>query len=364
MGLPFAPPLEPMLGLLADELPVGDGWIYEPKWDGFRVLVFRDGDALDLLSRDGRPLLRYFPEVGEALRAALPPAAVVDGEVVVARGAALDFEALQLRLHPAASRVRTLSVELPASFVAWDLLATDGVDLRDVPFAERRAALLELLRPSPTVRATPATTDPAVARDWFSRFEGAGLDGVMAKRASDPYRPGKRAMVKVKHARTIDAAVAGFRWHKGAPGAEVGSLVLGLFDAAGALHPIGVASSFSKKERARLAAVLGAAPTPADHPWAAWGEREHRPDLHSRWNADKDLAWVPVALGPVVEVSTTQHSGHRLRHPAKVVRWRDDKRPADCTLEQLRVVPAGELAELFPPAPGPGLPPPPQGGIG
>lgn len=349
MGLPFGPPLAPMLGVLADDLPTGDGWSYEPKWDGFRALVFRDGDALELRSRDDRPLLRYFPEVGEALREALPAAAVVDGELVVARGGALDFDALQLRLHPAASRVQRLAGELPAAFVAWDLLARDGLDLRERPFAERRAALLDALRPGARVRATPATTDPAVARDWFARFEGAGLDGVMAKRLDDPYRAGARAMVKVKHVRTVDAVVAGFRWHKGAPGEEVGSLVLGLFDADGALHPIGVASSFTRAERRRLAGVLAAEPADAGHPWASWGDAEHRPDVHSRWNADKDLAWVPVALGRVVEVSTTQHSGHRLRHPAKVLRWRDDKRPADCALDQLHVVPAGLLAELFPP---------------
>lgn len=347
-ALPFGPPLEPMLGLLADDLPDGEGWIYEPKWDGFRALAFRDGEELFLASRDGRPLLRYFPEVGEALRAALPPAAVVDGEVVVARGGALDFDALQMRLHPAASRVNRLAAEIPASFVAWDLLALGSEDWRGRPFTERRQRLEAVLRPSERVRVTPATTDRGVARDWFDRFEGAGLDGVMAKRAADAYQPGKRAMVKVKHVRTLDCAVAGFRWHKGAPGAEVGSLVLGLFDGEGALHPIGVASSFARKERIRLAAELGAEPAGDDHPWAGWGEHERRPDLHSRWNADKDLSWVPVPLGRVVEVSTTQHSDRRLRHPAKVVRWRPDKAARDCGLDQLRIVPAGLLADLFP----------------
>jgi ATP-dependent DNA ligase len=350
VGLPFRPPLEVMLGVLADGLPTGEGWSYEPKWDGFRVLVFKDGDSLELSSRDGRPLLRYFPEVGEALRSALPDVAVVDGEVVIARGGALDFESLQLRLHPAASRVQRLSTELPASFVAWDLLALDDLDLRDRPFEERRAALLAHLRPHDRVRATPATTDPAVAQDWFARFEGAGLDGVMAKRTDQAYQPGKRAMVKVKHVRTLDCVVAGFRWHKGGQGTEVGSLVLGLFDGDGALHPIGVAASFTKRERERLAQVLAPLTTPVDHPWAAWAEGEHRPDQHSRWNAGKDLSWVPLRLEQVVEVSSTQHSGRRLRHPAKVLRWRQDKGPGDCALDQLRIVPAGLLSELFPPS--------------
>jgi ATP-dependent DNA ligase len=349
--LPFGPPLEVMLGLLADDLPEGPEWSYEPKWDGFRVLVFRDGDHLELSSRDSRPLLRFFPEVGEALRAALPEAAVVDGEVVVARGGALDFEALQLRLHPAASRVQRLSAELPAAFVAWDLLALGATDLRDRPLRERREQLRAALTEGERVRLTPWTPDVAVARDWFARFEGAGLDGVMAKRSDDVYHPGKRAMVKVKHVKSIDCVVAGFRWHKNADGVEVGSLVLGLFDEAGALHPIGVASSFTKAERLRLAAMLGGRPAPADHPWASWGAAERRPDSGSRWSGGKDLGWVPVELGWVVEVSTTQHSGHRLRHPAKVLRWRDDKAPRDCTTDQLRVVPAGLLSDLFGGAP-------------
>lgn len=346
--LPFAPPLQPMLGLLSDALPEGPGWAFEPKWDGFRVLVFRDGEALDLRSRDDRPLLRYFPELDAPLRAVLPDAAVADGEIVIARGTALDFEALQLRLHPAASRVNKLADEIPASVVLWDLLADGAADLRALPFEERRRRLVERVRPDPTVRVTPSTADRDVALDWFRRFEGAGLDGVMAKRLHDAYQPGKRAMVKVKHARTIDAAVVGFRWHKNAHGAEVGSLVLALADDEGALHPIGVASSFSKKERLRLAAVLGPRrDDEAAHRWARWGDEERRPDRVSRWNADKDLRWEPVRLGPVVEVSTTQHSGHRLRHPGKVVRWRDDKRPEDCRLDQLRVVPAAELQALF-----------------
>lgn len=346
--LPFSPPLQPMLGLLADALPEGPEWAYEPKWDGFRVLVFRDGGEVDLRSRDDRPLLRYFPELAQPLRDALPAAAVADGEIIIVRGGTLDFDALQLRLHPAASRVNKLAGELPAGVVLWDLLGEGREDLRAAPYEVRRERLLAALRPGPSVRVTPSTRDRAVAEDWFRRFEGAGLDGVMAKRLQDPYQPGKRGFVKVKHVRTIDCAVVGFRWHKHAKGEEVGSLVLALFDDEGSLHPIGVASSFSKVERKRLLERLGPLRDAAEHPWArGWGEEEHRPDMKSRWNADKDLSWEPIRLGPVVEVSTTQHSDRRLRHPAKVVRWREDKRPEDCRFDQLRVAPASELATLF-----------------
>jgi ATP-dependent DNA ligase len=347
--LPFGPPLEPMLGTLADGLPDGEGWLYEPKWDGFRVLVFRDGDHLDLRSRDDRCLLRYFPELAEGLLATLPEAAVADGELVIVREGVLDFEAMQMRLHPAESRVRKLAGEIPAAIVLWDLLAEGAEDLRDLPLRKRRERLERVLDGArPPLHLSPASTDRAVAQDWLARFEGAGFDGVMAKRLEDPYLPGKRALVKVKHVRTIDCAVVGFRWHKGVPG-EVGSLVLGLFDDEGALHPIGVASSFTAKERTRLAAEFEPLRVAdADHPWARdWGEGEHRPDMRSRWNADRDLAWVPLRLERVVEVKTTQHSSRRLRHPAKVLRWRDDKRPRDCTLDQLRVIPAAELSSVL-----------------
>lgn len=345
--LPFRPPLAPMLGLLADGLPEDEGWAFEPKWDGFRVLVFREGDTLDLRSRDDRPLLRYFPELAGPLRQALPEQAVADGEIVIVTGGTLDFDALQLRLHPAASRVDKLAAATPAGVVLWDLLAEGDEDLRPLPYEARRERLLAAVRPVEKVRISPATRDRRVAEDWFRRFEGAGLDGVMAKRLSDPYRPGKRGYVKVKHVRTLDCAVVGFRWHKHARGEEVGSLVLALFDDEGRLHPIGVASSFSKAERRRLAERLGPLRDAVEHPWASWGAQDRRPDLKSRWNGDKDLAWEPIVLGPVVEVSTTQHSDRRLRHPAKVVRWRDDKRPEDCRLDQLRVVPAAELSGLF-----------------
>ena len=310
--LPFRPPLAPMLGLLADALPEGEGWAYEPKWDGFRVLVFRDGDEVDLRSRDDRPLLRYFPELAQPLRDALPEVAVADGEIVIVSGGTLDFEALQLRLHPAASRVNKLAAEMPAGVILWDLLADGDEDLRARPYEARRERLPRRCARTTTC-GSPATRDRAVADDWFQRFEGAGLDGVMAKRLGDPYQPGKRGFVKVKHVRTIDCAVVGFRWHKHAKGEEVGSLVLALFDGEGRLHPIGVASSFSKAERKRLVERLGPLRDAAAHPWARFGDEEARPDLKSRWNADKDLAWEPIRLGPVVEVSTTQHSDRRLR---------------------------------------------------
>jgi ATP-dependent DNA ligase len=338
-----------MLGTLADGLPEGDGWLYEPKWDGFRVLVFRDGPSLDLRSRDDRPLLRYFPELEEPLLRSLPPAAVADGELVIVHGGSLDFEALQMRLHPAASRIQKLAREIPAAVVLWDLLAEGDEDLRGAPLRERRARLERALANARApVHVSPASTDRRIAEDWLARFEGAGFDGVMAKRLDDPYLPGKRALVKVKHVRTIDCAVVGFRWHKGVVG-EVGSLVLGLFDDDGALHPIGVASSFTAKERKRLASELEPLRVAQeDHPWAHAGEwGDHRPDMRSRWNADRDLSWVALRLEKVVEVRTTQHSSRRLRHPAHVVRWRTDKRPRDCTLDQMKVTPAAELSAVL-----------------
>src|SRR3990172_1227207 len=251
--LPFAPPLEPMLAKASDGLPQGDGWLWEPRWDGFRAIVFRDGDEVLTQSRDLKPLDRYFPELAMPLRASLPDRCVVDGEVVIARNGALDFEALLLRIHPAESRVRMLAAETPASFVAWDLLALGDLDLREVPQGERRARLeAALAGAEPPIHLPPATTDRAPAADWFDRFEGAGLDGVVAKRLEAPYQPGKRAMIKVKHQRTADCVVAGFRWHKNGPGTHVGSLLLGLFDDAGQLHHVGVTSSFSWDRRAEL----------------------------------------------------------------------------------------------------------------
>ncbi|HWH23462.1 MAG TPA: ATP-dependent DNA ligase, partial [Candidatus Limnocylindria bacterium] len=275
MRLPFAPPLEPMLAKPQAGLPEGDGWLYEPKWDGFRAIVFRDGDDVYIQSRDLKPLERYFPELPPALRAGLPERCVVDGEIVIPGSDGLDFEALLLRIHPAASRVRLLAEQTPASFVAWDLLALDDDDLRGRPQSERRAMIEDQLAgTSPPVHLTPATRDVATARDWFDRFEGAGLDGVIAKPLDAPYQPGKRAMVKIKHARTADCVVAGFRWHKNGPGTHVGSLLLGLYDDGGRLHHVGITSSFSWPRRAELLAELEPLRRDAlsGHPWAEWAQ--------------------------------------------------------------------------------------------
>jgi len=316
IDLPVPPPVEPMLAKAVDGLPDGDGWLFEPKWDGFRAIVFRDGDEVYTQSRDLKPLDRYFPELAEPLRAALPDRAVVDGEVVISRDGALDFEALLLRIHPAASRVNMLAAESPASFVAWDLLALGDEDLRDVPQGERRARLESVLGSvQPPVHLTPATRDRAQAADWFDRFEGAGLDGVIAKRLDAPYQPGKRSMLKIKHQRTADCVVAGFRWHKNGPGTHIGSLLLGLYDEHGKLNHVGITSSFSvvplaaqTKELAPLRenAVEG-------HPWqewaewAGWGDAEasgqRLPGATSRWNRGKDLSWEPLRAERVVEVA-------------------------------------------------------------
>src|SRR5207302_895595 len=253
MALPFAPPIEPMLAKLAEELPEGEGWLYEPKWDGFRALAFRDGAELYLQSRELKPLDRYFPELAEPLLRELPQRCVVDGEIVIAGPSGLDFEALLLRIHPAASRVKLLAQESPASYVAFDLLALEGEDLRDRPLSERREKLERALgKARPPVHLTPAASDRAIASDWFSRFEGAGLDGVVAKRLEGTYQPGKRAMIKVKHARTADCVVAGFRWHKNGPGTMIGSLLLGLYDDEGTLQHVGIAASFTTARRREL----------------------------------------------------------------------------------------------------------------
>ncbi|HLY37057.1 MAG TPA: ATP-dependent DNA ligase [Candidatus Binatia bacterium] len=351
---PIAPPIEPMLAKLADELPAGEGWLFEPKWDGFRAIVFRAGDEFHIQSRDLRPLDRYFPDLQGELRASLPARCVVDGEVVIATPGGLDFDALQLRLHPAASRVQKLAAETPASFVAFDLLARDQNDLRGRPQAERRARLEDALaRASGRVHLTPCTRDRGVAREWFHRFEGAGLDGVIAKHEATVYQPGKRAMLKVKHVRTADCVVAGFRWHKNGPGTLVGSLLLGLFDDAGALHHVGVTSSFTMEARRRLARELEPlrANALAQHPWRDWanvGEGDVRmPGGHSRWSAGKDLSWAPLRIERVCEVKYDHLQGDRFRHATTFVRWRPDKRPADCRYDQLEVTPPAELAEIF-----------------
>jgi ATP-dependent DNA ligase len=355
MTLPVTPPIPPMLAKRVAALPEGDGWLFEPKWDGFRVLVFRDGDDVYIQSRDEKPLARYFPEVVASLAAALPPRCVLDGELVIARDGALDFEALQLRLHPAASRIKLLAGELPASVVFWDVLCIEDRDLRAQPLAERRALVEELLaNVAPPVHLSPATQDRAVAADWFQRFEGAGLDGVMAKPLAGAYEAGKRTMLKVKHERECDCVVAGFRWHKSGKD-KVGSLLLGLWDDAGALQHVGVAASFTDKVRRELVDTLAPYRTDSlvDHPWREWAEHQggaearRVPGMTSRWNADKDLSWVPLRPELVVEVAYDHMQGTRFRHTAQFRRWRPDKPPRECTYAQLEVVPPEELASIF-----------------
>ncbi len=358
MDLPVSPPVAPMLAKSAPDLPdaeVGRYW-FEPKWDGFRCLVFRDGDEVVLGSRNDKPLTRYFPELLDPLRAALPERCVVDGEIVVAQHGALDFDALQQRIHPAASRVEKLSLETPASFVAFDLLALDDRDLMETPLAERRRLLEEAVgQAPPPIHLTPGTFDRAVATDWFSRFEGAGLDGVMAKPADGSYQPGKRAQLKVKHLRTADCVVGGFREHKSGDGP--GSLMLGLYDADGRLHNLGVASSFSAARRAELRDEL--APYVADdlqgHPWGGWADAEAHassttgrlPGAQSRWNATKDLSFTPLRPELVVEVAYERVDNGRFRHTARFQRWRPDRDAASCTFDQLEVVPPVELQIAF-----------------
>ena len=358
MHLPFDPPLEPMLAKPSNGLPEGDGWLFEPKWDGFRAIVFRDGDEVLIQSRDLKPLDRYFPELAAPLRASLPERCVVDGEVVIATDGELAFESLLLRIHPAASRVKMLAAETPASFVAWDLLALGDEDLRAVPQGERRARLEGAFAGvQPPVHLTPATRDRALAADWFDRFEGAGLDGVVAKKLDAPYQPGKRAMLKVKHQRTADCVVAGFRWHKNGPGTHVGSLLLGLFDDAGTLHHVGITSSFTWDKRAALVEVLEPLRENAldGHPWGEWAEwaaaaeaaGQRLPGATSRWNRGKDLSWEPLRAERVVEVAYDHLQGDRFRHATTFVRWRDDKRPADCRYDQLEETAAYEIAKIF-----------------
>src|SRR5712664_1398052 len=328
MPLPFASPLAPMLSKAADALPRGDGWQFEPKWDGFRTLVFRDGDELLLQSRDEKPMNRYFPDLVAPLAATLPKRCVVDGEIVIVGADGLDFEALLLRIHPAASRVKLLAAQSPASFVAWDLLALGDEDLREAALAVRRERLEQVLAGAASpVHLSPATRDRALAEDWFRRFEGAGLDGVMAKRLDAPYRAGERTMIKVKHARTADCVVAGFRWHKKAAGTRVGSLLLGLYDDDGTLHHVGVTAAFTNEARKQLVTELAPLRENAleRHPWRDWAEAQEEatangqrlPGATSRWNRGKYLSWRP------------------------------DKRPQDCRYDQLEVTPAYELERVF-----------------
>jgi ATP-dependent DNA ligase len=347
-----------MLANRVSDLPPGDGWIFEPKWDGFRTIIFRDGDELFIQSRDERPLDRYFPELVDPLKEQLPERCVVDGEIVIALDGCLDFEALQLRLHPAASRVKLLAKETPASIVFFDLLCEGDRDLCTAPFRDRRAALESFLgRAAAPLQLTPATRDRAVAADWFKRFEGAGLDGVVAKAEMGTYEPNKRVMLKVKHERECDCVVAGFRWHKNGKNTALGSLLLGLYNEAGNLEHVGVCASFTAAKRRDLVAFLDPYRVNAieGHPWRAWAEAQpeegtaihRRPGTESRWSAGKDLSWEPLRPELVVEVAYDHMQGGRFRHTAQFRRWRTDKRPADCTFAQLEVVPPEELARIF-----------------
>ena len=346
-------PIEPMLAKLADELPPEGEYLYEPKWDGFRAIVFHDEKDLYIQSRDLRPLDRYFPELHDALLERLAVQCVLDGEIVIATRRGLDFDALQLRLHPAASRVAKLAKETPASFVAFDLLAVDGRSLMGEPQAERRERLEKLLGDAkPPLYLTPMTRDRRVALDWLGRFEGAGLDGVVAKPAGLVYLPGKRAMIKVKHARTADCVVAGFRWHKIGKDA-VGSLLLGLYDDAGVLQHVGVTSSFTMAMRKQLARELAPLRKGAieDHPWRDWAgaaaESSRMPGGQSRWSAGKDLSWEPLRIERVCEVKYDHLQGDRFRHAATFLRWRPDKPPRDCRYDQLEATKAYELERVF-----------------
>jgi len=355
MSFPIVPPIEPMLAKASDALPAGEGWLFEPKWDGFRALVFRDGPNLHLQSRELKPLNRYFPELEAPLLSRLPERCVADGEIVIAGERGLDFEALLQRIHPAASRVRQLAHDTPASMVLFDLLALGDRDLRASPLSERRALLEGALAPGPaSVLVTPATRERALAQDWFSRFEGAGLDGVVAKRLESAYQPGARAMVKVKHARTADCVVAGFRWHKNGPGTMVGSLLLGLHDEAGALQHVGICASFTTARRRELVGELAPLRENAleGHPWRGWAEPEgepggRMPGASSRWNRGKDLSWEPLRPERVCEVAYDHLQGDRFRHATQFLRWRPDKPPRECAYGQLEETPAFELSRIF-----------------
>ncbi len=341
MDLSVMPPLSPMLARAATSIP--SGMHYEGKWDGFRAIIFRDGDEVEIGSRNERPMTRYFPEVAAAARANLPPRCVVDGEIVIVTGDRLDFDRLLDRIHPAESRVRELAARTPASFVAFDLLAVGDADCMQHPFTQRRETLEAALADvAPPIHVTRLTTDIAVARQWFDQFEGAGLDGIIAKPPDGGYLPGQRSLVKVKHDRTADCVVAGFRWHKS--GGVVGSLLLGLYDESGVLHHVGVSASFPMKRRAELVDELAAyrmpEPDVADHPWAQWAtaqahESTRLPGAQSRWNAGKDLSWEPLRPELVVEVAYDHMQGDRFRHTARFRRWRPDREPSSCTYDQL-----------------------------
>ncbi|WP_411104473.1 ATP-dependent DNA ligase [Streptomyces sp. cmx-4-9] len=351
MDLPVMPPVKPMLAKSVARIPAG--MQYEAKWDGFRALVHRDGDELEIGSRTGKTLTRYFPELVAALKENLPARCVMDGEIVIVQGGRLDFDRLTERIHPAASRVNMLAETTPASFVAFDLLALDDRSYLDTPLSERRTALTHALSTArPPVHLAPATTDSALAQEWFERFEGAGLDGVVAKPLDLPYRPDARLMFKIKHERTADAVLAGFRFHKSGP--IIGSLLLGLYDGSGALQHVGVCAAFPMKRRAemveelaplRMADVTG-------HPWASWAEEEAHesarlPGAQSRWTGKKDLSWVPLRPERVIEVKYDHMEGDRFRHTAQFRRWRPDRQPESCTYDQLEEVVGYDLAEVL-----------------
>jgi ATP-dependent DNA ligase len=362
MRLPVMPPVAPMLAKAVAGIPPGR--LYEPKWDGFRSVVFRDGDEVEIGSRNERPMTRYFPEVADAIRAHVPPRCVLDGEIVVASadGGTLDFWALQQRLHPAASRVALLADRTPAAFIAFDLLALGDEDFTPRPFRERRAALeAALAAAGPPVHLTPLTRDPAVAQHWFERFEGAGLDGVIAKDGEQPYQPGKRVMAKIKHVRTADCVLAGYRVHKSGPDA-VGSLLLGLHDdgaspashwagAFGGLLSVGVVGAFPMARRRELFAELQPLVCDiAEHPWHAVAEQERaraRGQEGSRWNPGKDLSFVPLRPERVLEVRYDHMEGARFRHPPQFVRWRPDREPASCGYAQLEQPVRFALADVL-----------------
>ena len=353
MQLPVNPPILPMLAKRVDKLPTAGNWIFEPKWDGFRALIFRDGKEVMIQSRDEKSLNRYFPELIDPLLKQLPTHCVLDGEVVVAQNGALDFDSLQLRIHPAASRVKLLSEQIPASIVFFDLLAEGKKDLRGEPFEERRRKLESLLSSAkPPLHLTPATSDFDKASDWFRRFEGAGLDGVVAKTMEGTYESNKRVMLKVKHARECDCVVGGFRWHKKGERDRIGSLLLGLFDDTGKLHHVGVCASFTDQKRIDLVEFLEPYRKNAlePHPWKAWAEEglsRRMPGIQSRWSHGKDLSWEPLRVELVVEVAYEHMQGDRFRHTTQFRRWRTDKKPSDCTYEQLEVVPPHELELIF-----------------
>lgn len=339
MDLPVNPPVEPMLAKPVSKLPTEPGMTYEPKWDGYRCIIFRDGDEVELASRGGKTLTRYFPEVVNLALKQLPARSVIDCELVIVRRdegsiPRLDFDLLSQRIHPAASRVNKLSVEIPADVIAFDLLALDDRSLMDQPYAQRRVLLTQALaQVEPPVHLTPVTTDPDTAREWFTAFEGAGLDGLIAKPAEIPYAPNKRLMYKIKHSRTADAVVAGFRYHTSGP--VVGSLLLGLYDDQGTLHHVGVSASFTAARRAELLTELEPYRNPTGHPWASASDGQRVPGAPSRWTGGKDLAFEPLRPELVVEVSYDAMEGDRFRHTAQFKRWRPDRDPRSCTYDQL-----------------------------